>query len=191
MSSANPNDILSAYHDREATPNEESAAKALVEGSPEAGREVKDYQRLSRLIQELPRLAAPPEFAAAVMQRAERESLIPLDPVAPRGSAATVSEKSVSPRRRWMAGAATVSVAAALLIAANIFGTFKPRAPRDEIARQESGRLPGDMESRKISTSPVRPSVLDREEEGVAHSESTPFATVAAKDGSNHHTSSG
>jgi hypothetical protein len=191
MSSANPNDFLSAYHDREATPNEESAAKALVEGSPEASREVKDYQRLSRLIQELPRLGAPPEFAAAVMQRAERESLIPLDPVAPRGSAATGPEKSLSPRRRWwLAGAATVSVAAALLIAANIFGTFKPRAPRDEIARQESGRLPGDMESRKISTSPVRPSVLDREEEGVAHSESTPFAAVAAKDGSNHHTSS-
>jgi hypothetical protein len=189
MSSANPNDILSAFHDREATPNEESAAKALVEGSAEARREVKDYQRLSRLIQELPRLAAPPEFAAAVMQRAERESLIPLDPVSPRGSAATVSEKSVSPRRRWMAAAATVSVAAALLIAANIFGTFKPRALRDEIARQESGHAPGAMENRKISTSQVKSSVLDREE-GVAHSESTPFATIEAKDGSNHHASS-
>ena len=69
MSSTNPNDILSAYHDREATADEQSAAKALVEGSPEASREVKDYQRLSRLIQELPRLAAPSEFAAAVMQR--------------------------------------------------------------------------------------------------------------------------
>jgi len=185
MSSANRNDILSAYHDREATPNEESAAKALVEGSAEASREVKDYQRLSRLIQELPRLAAPTEFAAAVMQRAERESLIPLDPVAPGGSAATESEKSFSPRRRWfLAVAATVSAAAALLIAANIIGPFRPRVAREEIARQELGIAPADSESRKVSTAAVNS--LARERKGaIAQSESTPFATVAAKDGSN------
>src|ERR1700730_696682 len=163
MSSTNPNDILSAYHDREATADEQSAAKALVEGSPEASREVKDYQRLSRLIQELPRLAAPSEFAAAVMQRAERESLIPLDPVTPQASAATVSKKSLAPRQRWLlAGVAAVSVAAVLLIAVNIFGPFKTRAPREEIARQERSSPLADSENRKVSTLSLRPSALER-----------------------------
>jgi hypothetical protein len=186
MSSVNPNDILSAYHDREATPNEESAAKALVEGLPEASREVKDYQRLSRLIQELPRLAAPPEFAAAVMQRAERESLIPLDPVVPQGN----SEKSVGPRQRWfLAVVVTVSVAAALLVAVNIVGPFRPGAPREEIARQELGSASADLESRKVSTTAANS--LARERKGaIAQNESTPFATVAAKDGSNRSSSS-
>jgi hypothetical protein len=184
MSSANPNDILSAYHDREATPNEESAAKALVEGSPEAGREVKDYQRLSRLIQELPRLAAPSEFAAAVMQRAERESLIPLDPVTPQLSAA-VSKKSLAPRQRWLlAAVATVSVAAVLLIAVNVFGPFKTRAPREEIARQERGSPLADSENRKVSTLSLRPSALERKEATVQRESAAPSARTAVKDDS-------
>src|SRR5580692_25 len=184
MSSANPNDILSAYHDREATPNEESAAKALVEGSPEAGREVKDYQRLSRLIQELPRLAAPSEFAAAVMQRAERESLIPLDPVTPQPSAA-VSKKSLAPRQRWLlAAVATVSVAAVLLIAVNVFGPFKTRAPREKIARQERGSPLADSENRKVSTLSLRPSALERKEATVQRESAAPSARTAVKDDS-------
>ena len=89
MSSAHPKDYLSAFYDREATPEEEATAKSLVNRAPEASREVQDYRRLSRLIQEVPRAVAPPEFAAAVMQRAERESLIPLDPVATPAIATT------------------------------------------------------------------------------------------------------
>jgi hypothetical protein len=188
MSSTNPNDILSAGHDREATADEQSAAKALVEGSPEASREVKDYQRLSRLIQELPRLAAPSEFAAAVMQRAERESLIPLDPVTPQASAVTVSKKSLAPRQRWLlAGVAAVSVAAVLLIAVNIFGPFKTRAPREEIARQERSSPLADSENRKVSTLSLRPSALERKVATVQRESAkagafprTPEATPAA-----------
>src|SRR5580704_12117905 len=191
MSSANPNDILSAYHDREATPDEQSAAKALVEGSPEASREVKDYQRLSRLIQELPRLAAPSEFAAAVMQRAERESLIPLDPVTPRASAATVSKKSLAPRQRWLlAGVATVSVAAVLLIAVNVFGPLKSRAPHEEIARQERGRPLADSENRKVSTLSASSFGLERKEATAQRESASPVGTVVVKDGSSRTISS-
>ncbi len=132
MSSATPQDFLSAFYDREATPEEESAAKSQVERSPEARREIQDYGRLSRLIQEVPRIVAPPEFAAAVMQRAERESLIPLDTVAPAAG------NPQPTRRTWaLAVSAFVSVAAALLIAITI---FKPPAVRNapqEIARND------------------------------------------------------
>jgi hypothetical protein len=178
MSSVNPNDLLSAYYDREAGPNEEPAAKSLVEGSSEASRELKDYQRLSQLIQELPRLAAPPEFPAAVMQRAERESLIPLDPVVSEPSAAS-SARSHSRRQRWiLAGAATVSVAAALLIAATVFGPFKSRAPREEIAiarDDRSAALSSDLERRRVAT---RPAVVLTRNDRRAHSE--PASPAAA-----------
>src|SRR5580704_4002368 len=131
MSSAHPKDYLSAFYDREATPEEEAAAKSLVNRAPEASREVQDYRRLSRLIQEVPRVVAPPEFAAAVMQRAERESLIPLDPVA--------SPATSAPRGRpWILVVATsFSVAAVALITTSIFHWFTPRHARQEMAVRE------------------------------------------------------
>ncbi len=121
MSSANPNDLLSAYFDREAASSEEPAAKSLVEGSPEAAREISEYGRLSRLLQGLPRVAVPPEFAAAVMQRAERESLIPLDSVASRPVAVPVGVGGFL-RRQWMlVVASSISLVAGLLIAIMIW----------------------------------------------------------------------
>jgi hypothetical protein len=148
MSSVNPNDLLSAYFDREGTPSEETVAKSVVEGSPEAAREIREYGRLSRLLQRLPRVAAPPEFAAAVMQRAERESLIPLDSVASRPVAKPVGVAGFL-RRQWMAVvASSISLVAGLLIAVMIWprGFDAPRSrpistdfaavPRDELRRE-------------------------------------------------------
>jgi anti-sigma factor RsiW len=148
MSSVNPNDLLSAYFDREGTPSEETVAKSVVEGSPEAAREIREYGRLSRLLQGLPRAAAPPEFAAAVMQRAERESLIPLDSVASRPVARPVGVGGFL-RRQWMAVvASSISLVAGLLIAVMIWprGFDAPRSrpistdfaavPRDELRRE-------------------------------------------------------
>lgn len=121
MSSPNPNDILSAYFDREAAPSEEAAAKALAEGSSEAAREIRDYGRLSRLLQGLPRVPAPPEFAATVMQRAERESLIPLDAAALRPAAERAGVGGFV-RRQWMlVVASSISLVAGLLIAVMIW----------------------------------------------------------------------
>jgi hypothetical protein len=156
MNSANPNDLLSAYYDGEAAPHEEAAAEALVEGSPEASREIKDYKRLSRALQSLPKVAAPPEFAAAVMQRAERESLIPLDPAL----SARATDSPVGPRRRWIvAGVSIVSVAAALILAINVFAPAKRQAPRQEIARQEPASALADLQNRKTIASADSPAL--------------------------------
>jgi hypothetical protein len=155
MSSANPNDILSAFYDREATSAEEAAAKALVQRSSEASREFKEYGRLSRLIQEVPRIAAPPEFAAAVMQRAERESLIPLDSVAAAGT--------VQPSRRaWvLAASVSVSVAAAVLIAVSILPHSAPQGRLPEIARQEPGDLRNEFARADSKVSVAKSSPVD------------------------------
>jgi hypothetical protein len=168
MSSAHPKDYLSAFYDREATPEEEAAAKSLVNRAPEASREVHDYRRLSRLIQEVPKVVAPPEFAAAVMQRAERESLIPLDPV---GSPATSTPR----RRPWILVVATsFSVAAAGLIAASIFHWFTPRHARQEMAvREPVPSKPGP----KVSTF----GVSGRDELAGEHKEAFARADLVAK----------
>jgi hypothetical protein len=126
MNSPNPKDLLSAFYDREVAPEEEAAAQAQVQRSPEARGEVKDYARLSRLLQQLPQVKAPAEFAAAVMRRAESESLIPLDPVVTRPAAAP--SPVVPRRRRWiLAGAAAASVAAIGWLAITFSGRSEPR----------------------------------------------------------------
>jgi hypothetical protein len=117
MNSKIPDDLYSAFLDREVTSAEEAAALAGLQASPQAKQELQDYQRLSEWLHELPRHTLPPEFASAVMQRAERETLIPLD-------ANVIVERdshSKSPSRRaWIvtiAGAAAVAVAALFFVA--------------------------------------------------------------------------
>ncbi len=153
MSSANPNDLLSAYFDREAAPSEEPAVKSLVEGSPEAAREISEYGRLSRLLQGLPRVAVPPEFAAAVMQRAERESLIPLDSVTSRPPVVVPVGVGGFLRRQWMlVVASSISLVAGLLIAIMIW----PRgfdAPRSRPISTDFAAVPRDELRRETTTS--------------------------------------
>ena len=98
MNSKIPDDLLSAFLDRELTAAEEAAVSKHLKDSPQARQELQDYQRLSELLHQLPRRTVPAEFASSVMQRAERETLIPLDPVA------TVDRRSSSrklSRRCW------------------------------------------------------------------------------------------
>jgi hypothetical protein len=168
MSSAHPKDYLSAFYDREATPEEETTAKSLVNRAPEASREVQDYRRLSRLLQEVPKVVAPPEFAAAVMQRAERESLIPLDPVA--------SPATSAPRRRsWiLVVSASFSVAAAALIAVSIFNWFAPRPARQEMAVREPVASKSERNVQTFARS-------DRDELAAKHTDALAHADVVAK----------
>jgi hypothetical protein len=125
MNSPNPKDLLSAFYDREVAPEEEVAAQAQVQRSPEAGREIKDYARLSRLLQQLPQLKAPPEFAAAVMRRAERESLIPLD--AGTAQPAAAPPPAVDWRRRWILAGVSVATVAGIGLVVTFWGLPKPR----------------------------------------------------------------
>src|SRR5580698_555493 len=102
-----PDDLLSAFLDREVTPDEETLARQHLQSSPQARQEFQDYQRLGELLHELPRRTVPTEFAAAVMQQAERETLIPLETL----GTATVDSQSRRPSRRtWIA--ASVGLAA-------------------------------------------------------------------------------
>jgi hypothetical protein len=112
MNSKIPDELLSAFLDRELTAAEEAAVSKQLKNSPQARQELQDYQRLAELLHELPRLKVPAEFAASVMQRAERETLIPLDPVA------TVDRSSSSRKlsRRALALTAIGAVAASITL---------------------------------------------------------------------------
>ncbi|HEX4073348.1 MAG TPA: zf-HC2 domain-containing protein, partial [Planctomycetaceae bacterium] len=125
MNSKIPDDLLSAFLDRELTAAEGAAVSKHLKDSPQARQELQDYQRLSELLHELPRRTVSAEFASSVMQRAERETLIPLDPVA------TVDRRSLRRKlsRRALALTAVGVVAASIIL---LMIVDLPRRQRDE-----------------------------------------------------------
>jgi hypothetical protein len=137
MNSKIPDDLFSAFLDREVTSAEEAAALARLQASPQAKQELQDYQRLSEWLHELPRQTVPPEFAAAVMQRAERETLIPLDANAIVECDSHLERPS---RRTWIF---TIAGVAAIAVAALFFATLPGRQnqPAAVVARNEASPL--------------------------------------------------
>ena len=125
MNSKIPDDLLSAFLDRELTAAEEASVSNHLKSSPQSRQELQDYQRLSELLHELPRLKAPSEFASSVMQRAERETLIPLDP-APPGGRGSSREK---PSRRALVLIAVGAVAASIAV---LVFVARPRRQNEE-----------------------------------------------------------
>jgi len=116
MKSKIPDDLLSAFLDHEVTPAEEAAVNARLQTSPEAKQELRDYQRLSELLHALPQQTLPSEFASAVMQRAERETLIPLDAA---GIVDCDSHLQRPSRRAWfLTAVAAVAASVAVLFIA-------------------------------------------------------------------------
>jgi hypothetical protein len=136
MNSKIPDELLSAFLDRELTAAEEAAVSKQLKNSPQARQELQDYQRLSELLHELPRLKVPAEFAASVMQRAERETLIPLDPVATvdRGS----SNRKLSRRALALTGVGAVAASITLLMIVD-----RPRRQREEALVAKTVELDG------------------------------------------------
>jgi hypothetical protein len=119
-------ELLSAYLDGAATPDERRDVEAWLEESPEARRTLNDFGRLSTALRSLPRREAPPEFAAQVMQSIERTMLLPA-----QAASSPAARRSHS---RWLTVAAPVVTLAAMLAFAFV---FVPRAnlPRsDEFA---------------------------------------------------------
>jgi len=102
-----PDDLLSAYFDGEATPEESAAAERRMYESDEARREHHEIGELSRLLQSLPRDTPPQELAPSVLQRAERETLLASDKHSSPASAAR--------RSRMVIGGSLFATAAALL----------------------------------------------------------------------------
>lgn len=79
-------ELISAYLDGEATPEERAEVERLLETSPELRAQLDDFARLSDLLRALPRESAPPELAAAIRQQAQQKSLLIAEPVAPKRS---------------------------------------------------------------------------------------------------------
>lgn len=77
-------ELLSAYFDGELSAKERIRVERWLTGSPEAKQKVADYRRLSRLFEGLSRTEVPQEFAAEVLQGAERRMLLPEASAAPR-----------------------------------------------------------------------------------------------------------
>ncbi len=69
-------DLISIFYDGEGSPEEQSEAESQLETSDQAKRELTEMQKLTKLLQMLPRESVPEEFCIEVMQAVERESSI-------------------------------------------------------------------------------------------------------------------
>lgn len=109
MSERLSDELLSAYFDGDVSPREREQVERWLAQSPEARRELAALGRTSRLLRSLPVAPAPDDLVSAVMQQAERATLLP--PVPPARPVA-------SRRRAWLvaAGGLAVTAAAALLL---------------------------------------------------------------------------
>jgi hypothetical protein len=149
-----PDDLLSAFLDREVTPDEETLARQHLQSSPQARQEFQDYQRLGELLHELPRRTVPTEFAAAVMQQAERETLIPLETV---GATAVDSQSRRPSRRTWIAASVGLAAtAAAVLVVVNLPPRQDAVAVRDTTLAK-SPRFEARLAKSAASIAPAAP----------------------------------
>jgi hypothetical protein len=125
-------EVLSAFLDGELPHDQEARVKRWLATSPAARRKLEDFRHLSRLVQELPRGELPTEFAAQVLQQAERRMLLP---------AVSASERHSSRRNiRWWA----LTVAAPLTAtAALLFISIRLGGPNPQNAGVKTGRGTG------------------------------------------------
>jgi hypothetical protein len=119
-----PDDLLSAYFDGEATPEESAAAERRMYESDEARREHREIGEISRLLQSLPRDTPPQELAPSVLQRAERETLLAADK--------QLTSTSAVRRTRLVIGGSLFATAAAVL--AMVWLVDSPPEPDDRVA---------------------------------------------------------
>lgn len=70
-------ELLSAYLDGEASPQECAEVERMLESSPELRQKLEDFRQLSELMAEQPKQTVPPEFCSEVMHAAERRMLLP------------------------------------------------------------------------------------------------------------------
>ncbi|MBS0261577.1 MAG: hypothetical protein JSS02_06425 [Planctomycetes bacterium] len=77
MSNEISEELLSAYFDGELTVKERTRVEQWLQTNPEGKQALADFRRLSRVFEGLPRQEVPQEFAAEVLQVAERRMLLP------------------------------------------------------------------------------------------------------------------
>jgi hypothetical protein len=69
-------ELLSAYLDRELSPDERAAVDRLLESSPEARDRLRELEGISRFVRRMPRLNLEPDFTDTVLDRLRNESLL-------------------------------------------------------------------------------------------------------------------
>ena len=106
-----PDELLSAYFDGEASPEERAVVEQLLDGSVASRRELDEIAQLSALLHSFPREAAPVELAGRVQRETDQLPLAEQKTVAPVRSL----------RREWLAAClGAVATAAALLLMVNL-----------------------------------------------------------------------
>jgi len=121
MSVDNEHNLLSAYLDDELTPSQRRELERRLEESPELQAVLKRLQDVGHVLRELPTAELPAEFAATVLQRCERESLLAGDHGADDrdspGKTAEPRPAGMGRPRSWLAlGGSLVATAAALFL---------------------------------------------------------------------------
>jgi hypothetical protein len=114
MNSQVPDELISAYFDGEASPEERAVVERLLASSEDAQRELSETAKLSALLHSFPRESAPAELIGNVLRQTERMAT----PVQAAAVAAPVPVRNVW--RDWKAGfvgAAVTATAMGLVIA--------------------------------------------------------------------------
>lgn len=125
---------LSAFLDGEATPEERAEVERRLNASPEIRQELEDLTDVSQLLRELPQCQAPEELRSAVLQAAERATLLP--PAAPPA------------KRGWKPAAISLATsAAAVLVLVFVWQGGAPEHATDATIplAQEQARLEMDF----------------------------------------------
>jgi hypothetical protein len=107
-------ELLSAYLDRELSPDERAAMDRLLERSPEARERLRELDVTSRLVRRLPNQGVATDLAEAVIDRLRSESLLRPPPVEPARRSRGLSWRISGP----------LAAAAMLLIA--VWMMYKP-----------------------------------------------------------------
>lgn len=135
---------LSAYHDSELTAAERLEVEQLLASSAAARRELETLQRVSTLMRQTRRPAAPVGLATSVVAA--------IDSTTPATSTTTARPltQTTAAWRKWIAGAL---VAAALLLVAVVFnsGNSEPDPGQSQLA--QSGTQPGEAQRTSVTPS--------------------------------------
>ncbi len=129
MSTSHSGELLSAHFDGETSPEEISKVGRLLQKSVEERRELDEIDELSTLLSSLPPQPAPDELAPSILNRIERETLIP-----PQTVRSAPSTRSVN---RFLLATSLIGTTAALLLTAYIFNRPIPDA-QQELASHSS-----------------------------------------------------
>jgi hypothetical protein len=143
MNSQVPDELISAYFDGEASPEERAVVERLLASSDDAQRELSETAKLSALLHSFPRESAPAELIGNVLRQTEQMA-IPVQ----SAIVATVAPVPVrSVWRDWKAGfvgAAVTATAMGLVIALT--------SPSTEHAAKHVAMEPAASDSASVST---------------------------------------